>query len=67
MEFKHLIDNNISYVSHLKRTVHISCRMIYGGIVVLIHGVYPSLFETTASNIIKELNEELNSNNKKEN
>ena len=67
MEFKHLTDNNISYLSHLKRTVNISCRMIYGGIAVLIHGVYPSLFETTASNIIKKLNEELNSNNKKEN
>jgi hypothetical protein len=40
--------------------------MIYGGIAVLIHGVYPSLFETTASNIIKDLHTELTLQVKKE-
>ena len=66
MEFKHLKEHNISYESHLKRTISISCRMIYGGIAILIHGVYPSLFETTASNIIKDLHTELNLQVKKE-
>ncbi len=52
---KHLKDRNIGYFSHLLCAIKYSFRLYFASQVLLIHAIIPSLFETTASDIIKEI------------
>lgn len=52
---KHLKENNISYIKHLKFAFYIGFSMIISGFGCIIHGLFPFLFEKTASSKIKQL------------
>ena len=57
--FKHLKNRKLTYIEHLKGVLLMSYSLTKANICLLIHGIYPPLFETTASSIIIELNEQL--------
>ena len=57
---QHLYSVNESYFKHMKVTVKVGLNMILGGLMALIHGLIPSIFQTNASNKIKELYEFIN-------
>ena len=52
---RHLRNNNISYLSHFKKALKISIKMFIGSIFSIIHGVFPFLFETSATDIAREI------------
>ena len=63
--FKHLQDVKMSYLSHFYRSFSIG---IYFGIAsckALVHAIYPDLFITSSSDLIKDLAEELEEEIKK--
>ena len=47
--FKHLEEENLTYLNHMKRAWSISARLIMASIYCFVHGVIPSLFKTKAS------------------
>ena len=53
--YEHLKEKNISYWNHLKQAWYISYRMIIGGVAGFIHGVYPGVFNTTATDAAREV------------
>ena len=40
----------------MKHSLYLSYNMLIGGSYLLIHSIFPNLFETKGSTIIKELN-----------
>ena len=57
---QHLYSVNESYLKHMKVAVKVGLNMILGGLMALIHGLIPSIFQTKASNKIRELYEFIN-------
>jgi len=57
---QHLCSVNESYFKHMKVAVKVGLNMILGGLMALIHGLIPSIFQTNASNKIRELYEFIN-------
>ena len=57
---QHLYCVNESYFKHMKVAVKVGLNMILGGLMALIHGLIPSIFQTNASNKISELYEFIN-------
>ena len=57
---QHLYSVNESYFKHMKVAVKVCLNMILGGLMALIHGLIPSIFQTNASNKIRELYEFIN-------
>ena len=57
---KHLKSVNESYLEHMLIAFKVSYNMLYGSLLALIHGLIPGLFQTSASNKIKELYEFIN-------
>ena len=55
----HLQQVNMTYFSHLKRAWRIGSKMMYNGLLYIIHGVYPNVFETSASKCIDQLHIEI--------
>ena len=45
-----------TYFEHLICAAGYGLRMIYAGIAAVIHSIFPFLFETTASDLAKEIN-----------
>ena len=58
--FDHLKERKLTYVEHLKGVLLMSYSLAKANICLLIHGVYPPLFTKTASIIISDLNQKLN-------
>lgn len=58
--FTHLKERKLTYVEHLKGVLSMSYSLTKANICLLIHGVYPPLFTKTASIIISDLNQKLN-------
>ena len=56
---KHLKDNDISYFSHMKRSLCLSGMALTAGAIFLIHSFLPFLFEKEGSRIIKRLNKKI--------
>lgn len=56
----HLKERKLTYIEHLKEVLLMSYYLTKANICILIHGVYPPLFTSTASNIISDLNQKLN-------
>ena len=52
----HLKDIGETYWQHLKFAMSLAFLLFKAGFAVLVHAVVPSLFVTTASNTIKEIN-----------
>jgi hypothetical protein len=55
---KHLKDRDIGYFTHMLCALKYSIKLYFASQVLLIHAIVPSLFETTASDIIKKILEE---------
>ena len=52
---EHLKRINESYSEHMSVAFKVGSKMITGGLMALIHGLIPAIFERNASNGIKEL------------
>lgn len=48
-----------SYVGHLLQASLFGLRMVFAGIACILHGLLPFLFETTGSDAMKTLNDEM--------
>ena len=59
---KHLISINESYFEHMSIATNVGFKMLSGGLMALLHGIVPGIFQTDASNKIKELYEFINKN-----
>ena len=57
---QHLKSVNENYLQHMLVGFKVSYNMLYGSLLALIHGLIPGLFQTSASNKIKELYEFIN-------
>ena len=53
----HLSSVNENYFEHMLVALKVSFKMFYGSLLAPIHGVIPGVFQTSASNKIKELYE----------
>lgn len=52
---KHPREQNMTYKRHLYHAIKISLKLAYASVCVFIHGIYPPVNETIASDTIKEL------------
>ena len=59
---KHLNSVNESYFEHMCIATNVGFKMLSGGFMALLHGIVPGIFQTDASNKIKELYEFINKN-----
>ena len=57
---QHLKSVNENYLEHMLIAFKVSYNLLYGSLLALIHGLIPGLFQTSASNKIKELYEFIN-------
>ena len=57
---QHLYSFNESYFKHMKVATNVGLSMILGDLMALIHGLIPGIFQSNASNKIKELYEFIN-------
>ncbi len=51
----HLKESNMTYFQHMRRATGISLSLAVAASACIIHGFFPFLFETNASETIKEL------------
>ena len=51
----HLDNANENYFQHMGIALKISFQLLIGSIMAFVHAILPSLFTTSASNIIKKL------------
>ena len=58
----HLNSVNENYFEHMVIAFNEGLKMLLGGLMALIHGIIPGVFQTDASNKIKELYEFINKN-----
>ena len=59
---EHLNSVNESYFEHMSIAANVGFKMLSGGLMALLHGIVPGIFQTDASNKIKELYEFINKN-----
>lgn len=52
---KHLKFVNERYAKHLIEAWLVSCTFIIAGIVCFIHSIFPFIFQTTASTMVKKI------------
>ena len=60
----HLAEAGMGYGAHFKRATRVGSRMLAAGGACLVHGIFPGIFTTTATNTIIRLNEELKKGHK---
>jgi len=60
---KHLKENNITYFSHLRRSMYFSTIFFIASIEAFIHALYPDLYQTSSTDTVILLNKELNKEN----
>jgi hypothetical protein len=53
--FKHTTEKGLGYMSHLKQAWTISFKMLCASAACFVHGIYPDIFCTTASNLAKDV------------
>ena len=56
----HLNSVNENYFEHMGIAFNVGLKMFLGGFMALIHGIIPGVFQTDASNKIKDLYEFIN-------
>ena len=57
---EHLNSVNESYFKHMNIAINVGFKMLSGGLIALIHGIVPGIFQNDASNKIRELYEFIN-------
>ena len=50
---------NETYLQHLNFALKCGLKIIYAGIIIIIHGILPYFHETTGSRMIKNINLEI--------
>ncbi len=56
---KHPQSHNMTYLQHLYRALKFSIKMGYGSFCLFIHSLFPFLYKTKGTDIIKELYHEI--------
>ncbi len=52
---KHLEDVNMTYIQHLILAIVNSGKLLLSSIILFFHGLYPCIFEHTASSLLKSI------------
>jgi len=52
---EHLNSVNEKYLQHMGTAFKVGLNMIHGGLMALVHGIIPAIFQTNASDKIKKL------------
>ena len=63
--FNHLRQVNMTYIQHLKTSFSYSYTFFNGSIKAFIHGIFPNTYETSTSDLIKKLHNDLEKYSKK--
>jgi hypothetical protein len=64
-EFKHLKSMNMGYFEHMFISLNYVVILLISSVKALIHAFIPDLFETSTSECIVEINNELTKHNRK--
>lgn len=51
----HIDKDDLSYLNHLKQSWYMAFKMLFGFVVLFIHGLVPGVLKTKGTEIIKEL------------
>lgn len=62
--FHHLRKVNQNYIEHFYNSLSYSLTSSKASFCFLVHAIYPDIFTTTGSNLIQNLHQELQKNNK---
>ena len=62
--FSHLRDVKMTYFQHLKVSLGYSYSFMTGSIKAFIHGVFPDMYTTSTSDLIRKLHKDIESHNK---
>lgn len=54
---EHPREVGLTYFQHMCRALYISSTMIYSGSCLIIHSIFPCLFETTGTDTVKHLDD----------
>ena len=57
--FSHLTKVKMSYIQHLNHSLHFSRILFSGSIKAFVHGIFPNLYETSTTDLTRELNMKL--------
>jgi hypothetical protein len=57
--WKHLEDINETYFEHMRFAERCGLRMMLAGFACVLHGIFPGIFVTTASDALKKLDAEI--------
>ena len=57
--FSHLTKVKMSYFQHLNHSLHFSRILFSGSIKAFIHSIFPNLYETSTTDLSRELNVKL--------
>ncbi len=61
----HPENNGMSYTEHLQHAWTLGFKSIGAGLVLVTHGIFPFVFEKDGTNILKDVVEDINKNEKK--
>ena len=56
---RHLKETNMTYLRHMFHAMSISALLFTAGFCCMVHSIIPVVFETSASDIIKHLNDNI--------
>ena len=54
--FSHLTKVKMSYIQHLNYSLNFSRILFSGSMKALVHGIFPNLYETSTTDLARELN-----------
>ena len=63
--FSHLKNVNMTYLQHMRTSFGYSYTFFSGSIKAFIHGIFPNMYETSTSDLIKQLHMDLEKHHKK--
>ncbi|MHB1947704.1 MAG: DUF6356 family protein [Gammaproteobacteria bacterium] len=64
---RHLKEVNESYFEHMLYATKYGIKMIFAGLTCIIHGLFPDIFVTTASQTMESIKNEINERKQKAN
>jgi hypothetical protein len=64
---QHLNIVNMTYLQHMRFALSKSVRLFYSSLLLLIHAIFPNLFEDSGSTLVNQVHFDLNHNRKNKN